>query len=157
MGGSQMILTGVGLKASYNPNSTFLPPPTDVPPVLGTPAQSGLLQRYLTGSGGRWGSTGTRLLNDQIATQLENQGYKIIGGAGRESEEWFAAPTGGTKGGTFVDVTARASDGSIVRVQTIDTLADGVTPTANEAAAAARIRARFPNDRLILVPKPKKP
>jgi filamentous hemagglutinin len=41
------------------------------------------------------------------------------------------------------------------RVQTIDTLADGVTPTQAEAAARDRIRAAFPNDELILIPKRK--
>lgn len=35
----------------------------------------------------------------------------------------------------------------------VSTLADGVTPTATEAAAAARIRAAYPNDQLLIVPK----
>lgn len=30
---------------------------------------------------------------------------------------------------------------------------DGVTPTASEAVAAARIRAAFPRDELLLIPK----
>jgi filamentous hemagglutinin len=51
-----------------------------------------------------------------------------------------------------VDITA-TNGTSTVRIQTIDTLADGVTPTAAEAAAAARIEAAFPKDELILVPK----
>jgi filamentous hemagglutinin len=109
----------------------------------------------LNGSGGRWGSTATRAFNDQVATQLEDQGLNVINGAGRGSEEWIPGPNGGTTGGTWVDITAQAEDGSITRVQTIDTLADGVTPTAREAAAAARIRAAFPNDQLNLIPKPK--
>jgi len=40
-----------------------------------------------------------------------------------------------------------------MRVQTINTLADGVTPTENEAAAAARIRRAHPDDDLLLIPK----
>ena len=73
-------------------------------------------------------------------------------GAGRSSEEWIPGPGGGTKGGTFVDITA--TDGtSTLRIQTVSTLSDGVTPTATEAAAAARIRTNFPNDELILFPK----
>jgi hypothetical protein len=56
-------------------------------------------------------------------------------------------------GGTFVDITGRAADGRTVRIQTIDTLPDGITPTAREAAAAARIRAVFPRDELRLIPK----
>ncbi len=43
----------------------------------------------------------------------------------------------------------------VLRVQTIDTLADGVTPTIREAENAARIRAAFPDDHLLLVPKPR--
>ena len=113
---------------------------------------SALLEQYLNGSGGRWGGTGTRLLNDSVATDLENSGYTVTGGAGRASEEWIPGPGGGTSGGTFVDVTA-FNGTSTIRVQTITTLSDGVTPTASEAAAAARIQAAFPNDQLILVPK----
>ena len=107
---------------------------------------------YLNGSGGRWGGSATRALNDPVATGLENQGYTIIGGAGRASEEWIPGPGGGTLGGTFVDITA-INGISTVRVQTITTLANGVTPTPAEAAAAARIQAAFPNDVLTLVPK----
>jgi RHS repeat-associated protein len=114
--------------------------------------QSPLLQRYLNESGGRWGGTATRQLNDQIARQYIDQGYRITGGAGRAPEEWIAGPGGGTKGGTFVDITAYNGT-QTVRIQTVSTLADGVTPTSSEAAAAARIRAAFPNDQLILVSK----
>jgi hypothetical protein len=76
-------------------------------------------------------------------------------GAGRESEEWIPGPQG-KKGGTWVDITAQ-SGATKVRIQTIDTLRDGSTPTPREAAAAERIRLAFPQDVLILVPKvPKK-
>jgi hypothetical protein len=44
---------------------------------------------------------------------------------------------------------------SIIRVQTVTTRADGVTPIPSEAAAAARIQAAYPNDQLIIVPKRK--
>ncbi|MCI0392743.1 MAG: DUF4157 domain-containing protein [Acidobacteria bacterium] len=111
-----------------------------------------LLKRYLTESGGRWGSTEVRALNDKLATELENQDYKITGGAGRAPEEWIPGPGGGTEGGSFVDITAKKGQ-STVRIQTVTTLADGVTPTPDEAAAAARIRAAFPNDKLTLIPK----
>jgi hypothetical protein len=113
---------------------------------------SGQVQSYLAGSGGRWGSSTTRALNDSIATQLEDLGFKVTNGAGRGSEQWIRGPGGGTLGGTWVDMTA--SNGSTwIRVQTYTTLADGITPTASEAAAAARIRAAFPNDKLLLIPK----
>ncbi len=113
-------------------------------------------KRYLSGSGGRWGGRSTRELNDRIATQMERDlpGCCVRGDA-RTSEEWIPGPGGGKRGGTFVDITVRTQDGRTVRIQTVDTLADGVTPTPREAAAAARIRAQFPGDELRLVPKPK--
>jgi hypothetical protein len=111
-----------------------------------------LLKRYLTESGGRWGGTSTRVLNDKLATDLESKGYTVTGGAGRAAEEWIPGPGGGTEGGRFVDITAKKG-AETVRIQTVTTLADGVTPTPEEAAAAARIRARYPNDKLILIPK----
>jgi hypothetical protein len=114
---------------------------------------SPLLQRYLAGSGGRWGSAATRQQNHDLASALESSGYTIRGGAGRASEEWFAGAGGGTRGGTFVDITATKAGEPTLRIQTISTLRDGVTPTAAEAAAAARIQARFPNDTLLLIPK----
>jgi hypothetical protein len=117
-------------------------------------AQSPLLERYLSESGGRWGGTATRQLNDELATGLIDEGYTITGGAGRASEEFIRGVGPGTRGGTFVDITA-TNGTKTIRIQTIDTLADGITPTPAEAAAAARIRAAFPNDELRLIPKPK--
>ena len=55
---------------------------------------------------------------------------------------------------TFVDITA-TNGTKTIRIQSIDTLADGITPTADEAAAAGRIRGAFPDDELRLIPKPK--
>jgi filamentous hemagglutinin len=57
------------------------------------------------------------------------------------------------QGGTYVDVTVRAPNGKTVRIQTVTMKADGKTPIPSEAAAAARIRAAFPKDKLVLVPK----
>ncbi len=112
-------------------------------------------ERYLGRSGGRWGSSTTRQLNDEIATALEKEfpGCRVRGDA-RSSEEWIPGPGGGKDGGTFVDITVTRGSRTI-RVQTIDTFGDGVTPTPREAAAAARIRAQFPGDELRLIPKPK--
>ena len=118
-------------------------------------ARPPLLDRYLSETGGRWGGKETRLQNHEIATSYENSGARVTGGAGRASEEWIPGPGGGTKGGTFVDVTIQ-DGGNTIRIQTVTTMADGVTPTASEAAAAARIRAAFPKDTLIIVPKTSK-
>ena len=110
-------------------------------------------QRYLTESGGRFGSRATRAQNYRLAQKLDNEGYPITGGGGFLSEEYIKGIGPGSRGGTFVDITGRAADGRIVRIQTIDTLSDGLTPTSREAAAAARVRAAFPNDELRLIPK----
>jgi len=121
-----------------------------------TPEQQAYFDHYFLGSGGRWGGNSTRSQNGELAEVFKANGYKVVGGAGEKPEEWIPGPGGGSKGGTYVDLTVRKGDETI-RIQTVSTLADGKTPTPAEAAAAARIRARFPNDRLILIPKAPKP
>jgi hypothetical protein len=104
-------------------------------------------------SGGRLGSAATRAQNAEIAADLQGKGYIITGGGGERPEEYIRGAGPGTRGGIYVDITAVDKEtGATTRVQTIDTLADG-NPTPREAAAAARIRAAFPNDTLILIPK----
>lgn len=68
-------------------------------------------------------------------------------------EEYLPGPGGGRQGSNWVDITAEKG-GRTLRINTIDTLADGVTPTAREAAAAAAIRDKT-GEHLLLVPKPK--
>ena len=51
-----------------------------------------------------------------------------------------------------VDVTLTRNT-ETTRFQTVDTLADGVTPTPREMTNAKLIQEVFPNDTLILVPK----
>jgi molybdenum-dependent DNA-binding transcriptional regulator ModE len=103
------------------------------------------------------GGLTTRAQNDAIREQLEEMEYQVTHGAGLQ-EEWIPGPNGGAKGSTWVDITATKPGSPTIRVQTVTTLGDGVTPTPDEAAALIRIRARFPNDILIAVPKwPKNP
>ena len=103
--------------------------------------------------GGRLGSAETRAQNAEIAADLRGKGYIITGGGGVRPEEYIRGAGPGTQGSIYVDITAvNKETGATIRVQTIDTLADG-SPTQREAAAAARIRAGFPNDTLTLVPK----
>jgi hypothetical protein len=113
-----------------------------------TPEDSPLLKRYLEESGGRWGGTGVRQLNHRLASELEAEGWTVTGGAGRFSEEFIRGP----KGVAWVDITATKGT-QTVRIQTVTTLADGITLEASEVAKAAKIRAAFPNDKLILVSK----
>lgn len=85
--------------------------------------------------------------------ELERRRFEVTGGGCRLPEEFLPGPGGGNKGSNFPDITA-TRNGRTVRVNTVDTLQDGVTPTAREAAAAAQIRAKTPGDHLILIPKP---
>jgi hypothetical protein len=104
--------------------------------------------------GGRLGDPPVRAQNAAIAAELESQGYKIIYGGGRAKEEYIPGQGPGTKGSTYVDITAvDETTGKTVRVQTVDTLADGQTPDSRERAAIARIREKFPNDELRIIPK----
>lgn len=103
--------------------------------------------------GGRLGKPSTRDLNADIATKLEEAGWKITHGGGRGPEKYLPGKGPGTKGGNFTDITA-TKNGKVLHVNTVSTLRDGVTPTAQEARAAAQIRAKLgPNERLILIPK----
>jgi hypothetical protein len=103
--------------------------------------------------GGRLGSAATRAHNAEIAAELERNGFTITNGGGQWPEEYIRGSGPGTLGSTYVDITAvNRETGAVTRVQTVDTLSDG-GPTPREAASAARIRAKFPNDVLILIPK----
>jgi hypothetical protein len=124
---------------------------------LGAFAQAGIAAEE-TGaaaiaSGGRLGGVATRAQNAGIAADLQSQGYTITRGGGLFPEEYIPGIGPGTRGSTYVDITAQHGvTGETLRVQTIDTLANG-SPTAREAAAAARIQSAFPNDTLQLIPK----
>ena len=103
--------------------------------------------------GGRLGSAATRAHNAEIAAELERNGCTITNGGGQWPEEYIRGSGPGTLGSTYVDITAvNRETGAVTRVQTVDTLSGG-GPTPREAASAARIRAKFPNDVLILIPK----
>jgi hypothetical protein len=134
-------------------------PPDEAPPRPAAPAGRSPEPELETAprSGGRLGGPATRAQNAAIAADLEAQGYKITGGGGQRPEEYIRGPGPRGLGGTYVDVTAvNQETGAVTRVQTIDTLADG-SPTPREAAAAARIHAKYPNDTLILIPKKRSP
>lgn len=57
-------------------------------------------------SGGRLGSAATRAQNAGIAADLESRGTTIIGGGGRLPEEYIPGAGPGTRGSTYVDITA---------------------------------------------------
>ncbi len=104
--------------------------------------------------GGRLGGTATRQQAAEIATELERRGYTITGGGGRTAEEYLKPLAGGRRGGSCVDITATHPNYPTLRINTVDVLKDGITPTARELRNAARIRTQIgPGEHLILIPK----
>ncbi|MCH7848568.1 MAG: hypothetical protein IIB53_09425, partial [Planctomycetes bacterium] len=105
--------------------------------------------------GGRLGSKATRRHVADVADNLEGRGFRITGGGGRRAEEFIPGRGGARRGSAYPDITA-VRNGRTVRVNTVDTLTNGVTPTARELRNAAKIRAaQRPRDHLVLIPKPK--
>jgi hypothetical protein len=113
-----------------------------------TPAQASL-----SGVGGRLGNATTRAQVEEIAAELTKRGWTVVRGGGL-SEEFIAGPAGGRLGSAYPDITV-TKNGRVLRINTVDTLADGITPTPYELANAAKIRALRPGEHLILIPKKK--
>jgi RHS repeat-associated protein len=135
----------------YNPNHPLLPSMEDAYPPPPRPAP----RTGVPNPGGKLGSPSTRSQVAQIADELERRGWQITGGGGRLPEECIPGPGGGRLGSAFPDITA-TKNGRTLRINTIDTLADGATPTTREADNAAKIRLARPGDHLLLVPKPRR-
>jgi RHS repeat-associated protein len=102
--------------------------------------------------GGRLGKQSTIDHIDDVATEMEKRGWEITGGGNRLPEEYLPGPGGGCKGSSFPDITA-TKNGRTLRVNTVDTRVDGVTPSTREATNAARIRSQTRGDHLLLIPK----
>lgn len=105
--------------------------------------------------GGRLGSQTTRQHIDDVATELEQRGCTITHGGGPSrglKEEYLPGPGGRRKGSSYPDITAQKGDKTL-RVNTVDTRADGVTPSTREARNATRIRSQT-GEHLLLIPKP---
>lgn len=111
------------------------------------------------GSGrGRLGNANTQAQNASIAKTLENRGWTVTN-IGRK-EEYIPGASGGTKGSVWIDITAKKTvwgTPRTLRVQTIDTMPNKMTPTLREADNAARgrelLRSRGDNPHIILIPK----
>jgi len=103
--------------------------------------------------GGRLGNQKTRDHVESVATILEQRDFTIIHGGNRFSEEYLPGLGGGRRGSSYPDITA-TKNGRTVRINTIDTRADGITPSTREATNARRIRSQTPGDHLLLIPKP---
>ena len=104
---------------------------------------------------GRLGSDATRAQVDEIASTLVDRGYTIRNGGQRGLKEEYLPPLlGGRKGGSYVDITATHPKYGTIRINTVDTLRNGKTPTARERRNAARIRKQIGSGQhLLLIPK----
>jgi hypothetical protein len=121
--------------------------------VLKALKTAGKVLKRVPNRGGRLGKQSTREHIDSVATEMENRDWTITGGGNRFPEEYLPGPGGGRKGSSFPDITA-TKNGKTLRVNTVDTRADGITPSTREATNAARIRSQTPGDHLVLIPKP---
>ena len=103
-------------------------------------------------TGGRLGTAATRRQIQEISTVLESRGYTIVGGGGKFPEEYLAPLSGkGTKGSSFLDISADHPDYGRLRINTVDVLKDGITPTKRELRNANRIRQQIgPNEVVLL-------
>jgi len=82
--------------------------------------------------GGRLGNETTRNQIYNIGNQLKQRGYTITGGGQRRAEEYLRPLSGGRKGGSYIDITATHPNYPTLRINTVDVLKDGVTPTTRE-------------------------
>ncbi|MCD9189201.1 MAG: DUF6531 domain-containing protein [Pyrinomonadaceae bacterium] len=103
--------------------------------------------RLLTHNCGRRGNKATRDQLDRIRDQFikDNPDYTHVGG-GRDAisgnkipEEYLKPLDGGTKGGSYPDLTFQAPDGSRVRINTVDYYKRTGIPTDRELTNAYRI------------------
>lgn len=120
--------------------------------VAGAAKGEGVIAEVFKKLLGRLGNEATRAHIDQVATEMESRGWTITGGGGRLPEEYIPGPGGARRGSSYPDITA-TKEGKTLRVNTVDTRADGVTPTTREANNAARIRAQT-GEHVLLIPKP---
>ena len=104
-------------------------------------------------SGGRLGSASTREHVAQVADEMEARGWEVTHGGGRGPEEYLPGPGGARNGSSYPDITV-TKNGNTLRVNTVNTRADGVRMTPREAANAARIRAQT-GEHVLTIPKPK--
>ena len=104
-------------------------------------------------TGGRLGNEATRERVSEVAAELDRRGWKVTRNGGMFPEEYRRCPTG-RLGSNWVDITAK-KNGRTLRMNTIDTLTDGLTPTKREAVALAAIRAKTRGQHLLPIPKPK--
>jgi RHS repeat-associated protein len=146
-----LLATGIGAMTA-GAGRAILGPKSALPPRQ----QSPFTERYLEGSGGRWGLPSTRRQNYELGQQAESRGGTVTHGGGIAGEEYIPGVGPGTKGSTYPDITVRNADGTTTRIQTVDMETNPAgqrVPTQRDLNNAQSIRDAFPDDELILVPK----
>jgi hypothetical protein len=132
------------------------------------PDQSGELPQIIIVE--RRGSEETQALNTDIGRRIMEIGRRMltklthVGGAFDTKGQYYGEfylenrESGGTKGSSYLDLSIKnEGTGRILHVNTIDTRADGRTPSTREQGAAERILLnKESRDILVLVPKPRK-
>jgi RHS repeat-associated protein len=103
--------------------------------------------------GGRLGSAATRIHVSDVAADFESQGYTVTGGGGKLPETYIPGPGGGRPGSAYPDITLISPNGNTVYVNTVDTLRNGITPTARELLNATKIES-LTGVPVTLIPKP---
>jgi len=103
--------------------------------------------------GGRLGNAETRVFNAQQAQKFVDEGFVLEAGGGVFPERLLKEAVNGQFLRAFPDAQLRRG-GETLFFNTVDTLADGVTPTLRELTNANKIRTLVPNAQLVLIPKP---
>lgn len=89
----------------------------------------------------------------QVAQEWMAKGWELISGGGSK-EILIKHPVTGAKGGAYGDIVLK-KNGQRMIINTVDTYADGLTPTVREAAAGVKIQNLQPNAQFTMIPKPK--
>ena len=120
----------------------------------------GMLYRHARGvsAGGPLGKFDTRVQNGQAWLNLFARGWRLVRGGTAYPEERISLPQPNPFNRTYVKpdltlVRTRGGQTQVIRVQTVTTLADGVTPTPSEMTNINIISQYRPNDLLIVIPK----
>lgn len=91
-----------------------------------------------------------------MANEWKDKGWRLISGGG-QPEVRMPGPGGGVKGSAYADIELfNPATGQTMRINTVDTLADGITPTAREVENALKIHdLSKPGDSVMMIAKPK--
>lgn len=106
--------------------------------------------------GGRLGSKETREHVVQVAQEWMAKGWNLVSGGGGKETLIKNPVTNSSKGGAYGDIVLENPvTGQRKIINTVDTYADGITPTAREAAAGVKIQNLRPDAEFTMIPKPK--